>query len=165
MRLTRAFEAPFANFLATARTCYSSKGVIGDVELNERWTELAKSLYMAGHHTTLQHAQFQFALSNVSRHFLWAFLHSHPFYNSEQVSQRYVEVKPGNVAVPPLEGEALARYRAAVERQMDDYRELIRLLTPVTADPAPTSAPSSPGSRTCSCSTARTPTSGTTRSW
>ena len=38
VRLTRAFEAPFANFLATARTCYSSKGVIGDVELNERWT-------------------------------------------------------------------------------------------------------------------------------
>jgi len=134
VRLTRAFEAPFANFLATARTCYSSKGVIGDVELNERWTDLAKSLYMAGHHTTLQHAQFQFALSNVSRHFLWAFLHSHPFYNSEQVSQRYVEVKPGNVAVPPLEGEALTRYRAAVERQMEDYRELIRLLTPVTAD-------------------------------
>ena len=27
------------------------------------------------------------------------------------------------------------------------------------------SAPSSPGSRTCSCSTARTPTWGTTRSW
>jgi thymidylate synthase ThyX len=108
--------------------------VIGDVELNERWTDLARSLYLAGHHTTLQHAQFQFSLANVSRHFLWSFLHSHPFYNSEQVSQRYVEVKPGNVAVPPLEGEALARYRAAVERQMEDYRELIRLLTPVTAD-------------------------------
>ncbi|MFN2383246.1 MAG: hypothetical protein ABR559_03170, partial [Gemmatimonadota bacterium] len=56
VRLTRAFEAPFANFLATARTCYSSKGVIGDVELNERWTDLARSLYLAGHHTTLQHA-------------------------------------------------------------------------------------------------------------
>jgi len=134
VRLTRAFEAPFANFLATARTCYSSKGVIGDVELNDRWVDLAKSLYLAGHHTTLQHAQFQFSLANVSRHFLWSFLHSHPFYNSEQVSQRYVEVKPGNVVVPPLEGAALARYRAAVERQMEDYRELIRLLTPVTAD-------------------------------
>lgn len=134
VRLTRAFEAPFANFLATARTCYSSKGVIGDVELSDRWVDLAKSLYLAGHHTTLQHAQFQFSLANVSRHFLWSFLHSHPFYNSEQVSQRYVEVKPGNVAVPPLAGEALVRYRAAVERQMEDYRALIRLLTPVTAD-------------------------------
>ncbi len=134
VRLTRAFDRPFANFLATARTCYSSKGIIGDVELNDRWSDLARSLYQAGHHTTLQHAQFQFSLSNVSRHFIWSFLHSHPFYNSEQVSQRYVAVKPGNVAVPPLEGAALERYRAAVERQMADYRRLIELLTPVTED-------------------------------
>ena len=54
----------------------------------------------AGHHTTLQHAHFQFALENVSRQFLWTFLHSHPFYNSEQVSQRYVEVKPGHLRGP-----------------------------------------------------------------
>lgn len=134
VRLSRAFEAPFANFLATARTCYSSKGIIGDVEISDRWVGLAQSLYQAGHHTTLQHAQFQFTLSNVSRHFIWSFLHSHPFYNSEQVSQRYVEVKPGNVTVPPLEGEALSIYRAAVERQMDDYRRLIEVLIPVTED-------------------------------
>jgi thymidylate synthase ThyX len=134
VRLSKAFEAPFANFLATARTCYSAKGIIPDVEPNERWLGLAKSLYQAGHHTTLQHAQFQFSLANVSRHFLWAFLHSHPFYNSEQVSQRYVEVKPGNVAVPPLEGGALSRFRACVERQLDDYRRLIGLLTPVAED-------------------------------
>jgi thymidylate synthase ThyX len=134
VRLTRAFTAPFANFLATARTCYSGRGIVPDVELEDRWVALARSLYQAGHHTTLQHAQFQFSLANVSRHFLWAFLHSHPFYNSEQVSQRYVEVKPGNVAVPPLAGRALEIYRAAVERQMADYRRLIELLTPVTAD-------------------------------
>ena len=134
MRLTQAFEAPFANFLATARTCYSPKGIVPDVELDDRWAGLARSLYQAGHHTTLQHAQFQFSLANVSRHFIWAFLHSHPFYNSEQVSQRYVEVKPGHVTVPPLEGEALERYRAAIERQMEDYRQLIELLVPVTTD-------------------------------
>jgi thymidylate synthase ThyX len=134
VRLTRAFEAPFANFLATARTCYSPKGIVPDVELDDRWTGLARSLYQAGHHTTLQHAQFQFSLANVSRHFIWAFLHSHPFYNSEQVSQRYVEVKPGRVTVPPLEGEALARYRSAIERQMEDYGRLIELLMPSTTD-------------------------------
>lgn len=134
VELTRAFDAPFSNFLATARTCYSSKGIIQDVELNDRWVGLAKSLYLAGHHTTLQHAQFQFALANVSRHFIWSFLHSHPFYNSEQVSQRYVEVKPGNVAIPPLKGEALSRYERAIERQMGEYQELIRLLIPVTEE-------------------------------
>jgi thymidylate synthase ThyX len=134
VRLTKAFEAPFANFLATARTCYSPRGIVPDVELDDRWAGLARSLYQAGHHTTLQHAQFQFSLANVSRHFIWAFLHSHPFYNSEQVSQRYVEVKPGHVTVPPLEGEALERYRAAIERQMEDYRRLIELLVPVTTE-------------------------------
>ena len=134
VRLTKAFESPFANFLATARTCYSPKGIVPDVAPNDRWVALARSLYQAGHHTTLQHAQFQFSLANVSRHFLWSFLHSHPFYNSEQVSQRYVEVKPGNVAVPSLEGRALEIYRAAVERQLEDYRRLIGLLIPVTED-------------------------------
>lgn len=89
---------------------------------------------MAGHHTTLQHAQFQFSLSNVSRHFLWTFLHSHPFYNSEQVSQRYVTVKPGNVVVPPLGGPALERYQQAIERQMSDYEALIETLLDVTSD-------------------------------
>ena len=102
------------------------------MELDERWAGLARSLYQAGHHTTLQHAQFQFSLANVSRHFIWAFLHSHPFYNSEQVSQRYVEVKPGRVAVPPLEGVALERYQAAIESQMQVYARLIELLVPVT---------------------------------
>ncbi|MGH7558474.1 MAG: FAD-dependent thymidylate synthase, partial [Gemmatimonadota bacterium] len=134
VRLTKAFEAPFANFLATARTCYSSKGIVPDVEVNDRWADLATSLYQAGHHTTLQHAQFQFSLANVSRHFIWAFLHSHPFYNSEQVSQRYVEVKRQNFATPPLEGEARDLYAATVDRMMKAYVRLIELLAPDVAE-------------------------------
>jgi hypothetical protein len=51
--------------------------------------------------------QFQFTLENVSRQFIWSFLHSHPFYNSEQVSQRYVTVGPDSVTVPPLKEPAL----------------------------------------------------------
>ena len=93
VRLTHAFSRPFENVVATARTCYSSKGVIDEDQASrnpEKRDALAKSIYDAGHHTTFQHASFQFAISNVSRHFLWTFLHSHPFYNSEQVSQRYV---------------------------------------------------------------------------
>mgnify|MGYP006171794697 CR=1 FL=1 len=42
------------------------------------------------------------AHDNGASDFVWSFLHSYPFYNSEQVSQRYVEVKPGNYAVPPM---------------------------------------------------------------
>jgi thymidylate synthase ThyX len=68
-----------------------------DRELRDR---LAASTLKAGHLTTRQHVQFVFVLDRVSRHFVWSFLHSHPFYNSEQVSQRYVEVKPGNFYIP-----------------------------------------------------------------
>ena len=132
VKLVNAFVAPFDNAIATARTCYSSKGIITaeDVakkpELRDR---IAKSTYHAGHHTTLQHAHFQFSLENVSRHFLWSFLHAHPFYNSEQVSQRYVEVAAGSYAVPPLDGEARAIYEEAALDQIATYRRLIDVLT------------------------------------
>src|SRR5688572_10828756 len=145
VRLVNAFPRPYENAVATARTCYSSKGVIETEEVSggpdltdekrqkrvEQRDRIAKSTYQAGHHTTLQHAHFQFALEGVSRQFLWSFLHAHPFYNSEQVSQRYVEVKQGTYVVPALSGEALAVYEACAERQMADYRALIDLLTPV----------------------------------
>jgi len=148
VRLVNAFARPFENAVATARTCYSGKGIIspaevsGDDEPDEarraekgaRRDALARDIYKAGHHTTLQHAHFQFALGRVSRQFLWTFLHSHPFYNSEQVSQRYVEVKRGSYAVPPLSGRALDTYVAAVESETEAYRTLIDVLTPVTAE-------------------------------
>ncbi len=129
--LERAFARPFKNFVATAKTCYSGKGVIRDVDLAEDYDPLAQSIYQAGHHTTLQHAQFQFTLANVSRQFIWSFLHSHPFYNSEQVSQRYVAVKPTGVAIPPLSGEALAVYQAGVQAQMTAYQTLRDMLAPL----------------------------------
>ncbi len=131
VKLEKRFTTAYQNFLATARTCYSSKGIIPDEAIDEKWDFLAQSLYQAGHHTTLQHAHFQFSLDRVSRHFIWSFLHSHPFYNSEQVSQRYVEVKPGNVVIPPLSGEALEVYQRMVHEQMDVYRSLCERLIPL----------------------------------
>ena len=41
-----------------------------------------------------------------------ACLHSYPFYNSEQSSQRYVKLNEPRAFVPPLAGEALRRLRA-----------------------------------------------------
>src|SRR3954468_21206565 len=105
--LTNGFLEPYDNAVATARTCYSSRVITpSDVRKDEKARALrdriAQETYLAGHHTTLQHATLQFAIQNVSRQAIWAFLHSHPFYNSEQVSQRYVEVKALNVIVPSL---------------------------------------------------------------
>ncbi len=132
VRLANAFADPFRNVVATARTCYSSSGIVESRPLTERDVQIAKGIYKAGHHTTFQHAHFQFALGNVSRQFIWSFLHAHPFYNSEQVSQRYVAVKAGSVAVPPLGSEAARTlYAQAVDRQMEAYRDLAVRLYPI----------------------------------
>ncbi|MEE9466499.1 MAG: FAD-dependent thymidylate synthase [Candidatus Neomarinimicrobiota bacterium] len=133
--LTKAFATPFKGVVAAARTCYSGKGIIEDEQIDlapgGRDRAIAQSIYAAGHHTTFQHAQFQFALSGISRHFIWSFLHSHPFYNSEQVSQRYVRLKRESVLMPPLKTVAREHYLAAVDLQMDAYRRLREALFPV----------------------------------
>lgn len=139
VRLVNAFRDPFDNAIATARTCYTSRVVTpADVSKDERARELrdriARSTYEAGHHTTLQHAHFQFTLEGVSRQALWSFFHAHPFYNSEQVSQRYVAVKPGLVTRPAMSETAAARYDACVERMHDTYARLTDLLLPAAAD-------------------------------
>jgi thymidylate synthase ThyX len=144
IRLVQRFERGLDNAVAAARTCYSAKGIITPGEVagegedeagrerrRERRDALARDLYEAGHHTTFQHVHFQFSMANVSRHFLWSFLHSHPFYNSEQVSQRYVTVKPGTYAVPPLPPAAAAVFIATADRMTADYQELCRRLEPV----------------------------------
>lgn len=143
------FHQAFDNFVATARTCYSGRGIVRvedvsgapDAEPSElekrrqRKHALARSLFKAGHHTTLQHAHVQFALDGVSRHFIWSFLHAHPFYNSEQVSQRYVTVEEDNFHVPDsLAPEAAEVYLACVRRQMAEYAELCDVLQPAVAD-------------------------------
>ncbi|MCC5874622.1 MAG: FAD-dependent thymidylate synthase, partial [Candidatus Sumerlaeia bacterium] len=130
VKLTKAFATPYRNVVATARTCYSSKGIISDDQVGEpeRFTPLVQSIYEAGHHTTFQHAHFQFSLENVSRQFIWSFLHAHPFYNSEQVSQRYVAVKPDTVVIPDLPAPQASLYREIIELQFEGYRHLCEML-------------------------------------
>ncbi len=131
VQLEKAFLNPFKNFVATAKTCYSSKGIVRDEDVKGGYQQLAKSIYEAGHHTTLQHAHFQFSLQNVSRQFIWSFLHSHPYYNSEQVSQRYVAMQAEAFVIPPLSGEALQIYKAGLQDQMATYHKLNTLLLPL----------------------------------
>src|SRR5499426_3605423 len=120
--------APFDGAIAAARTCYSPR-VIGASEITDAQRNSIGSLtFDAGHHTVYQHANFEFGLENVSRQFVWAFLHSYPFYNSEQSSQRYVKLKEPRAFVPPLSGEALGVYETAIVRAWDRYAELSALL-------------------------------------
>jgi thymidylate synthase ThyX len=119
---------PFDGAIAAARTCYSPR-VIGASEVTDSQRESIGALtFDAGHHTVYQHANFEFGLENISRQFVWTFLHSYPFYNSEQSSQRYVKLREPRAFVPPLDGEARAVYEHAVERAWDRYAELSALL-------------------------------------
>ncbi len=135
VRLENYFQQPYNLAIATARTCYSSRvispeDVSKDEQARTQRDRIAESIYQAGHHTTIQHPTFQFVLEKVSRQFLWSFLHAHPFYNSEQVSQRYVEVKPEHFTIPPLDERARAIYLETVHDQMDAYHRLSDLVEP-----------------------------------
>ncbi|MCB1189493.1 MAG: FAD-dependent thymidylate synthase [Leptospiraceae bacterium] len=137
VKLVDCTKEPFNLSIATARTCYSSKGILysedmiktpKSIEIRDK---VAKSTKKAGHLTTRQHPQFIFTLDRVSRYFVWAFLHSHPYYNSEQVSQRYVEVKKDNFYIPnSLSSKRLELYLDAIKYSMNSYFEFLEILNP-----------------------------------
>jgi thymidylate synthase ThyX len=126
--LRTAPNVPFDGAIAAARTCYSPR-VIGTSEVTDNQRDTIGALtFDAGHHTVYQHANFEFGLENISRQFVWTFLHSYPFYNSEQSSQRYVKLREPRAFVPPITGEALAVYEQSVLTAWDRYAELSALL-------------------------------------
>ena len=130
--LRNYFEKPFDSAIAAARTCYSSR-IISPEEITEKQrVAIGSTTFNGGHHTVFQHAHFEFGLENVSRHFVWNFLHSHPFYNSEQQSQRYVRLDKPQAFVPPLPDEAREVYVRAIERAWESYRLLAQKLAPRT---------------------------------
>jgi thymidylate synthase ThyX len=119
---------PFDGAIAAARTCYSPRVIAASEVTAPQRDSIGSLTFDAGHHTVYQHAHFEFGLENVSRQFVWTFLHSYPFYNSEQSSQRYVKLREPRAFVPPLSGEALSIYEAAIVRAWDRYAELSSLL-------------------------------------
>ena len=132
--LRNAFAHPFDSAIAAARTCYAPR-LIGPEEITEKQrVNIGSATYYGGHHTVFQHAHFEFGLENISRQFVWSFLHAHPFYNSEQQSQRYVRLDRAQAYVPPggpnFGPAERAIYERAIARAWDYYRELSRLLEP-----------------------------------
>jgi thymidylate synthase ThyX len=135
--LRNAFAHPFDSAIAAARTCYSPR-IIGPQEITDKQrVTIGSATYYGGHHTVYQHAHFEFGLENVSRQFVWSFLHAHPFYNSEQQSQRYVRldraqayVPPGGASNPNFGPDERAIYENAIARAWQHYRELTSVLQP-----------------------------------
>ena len=59
---------------------------------------------------------------------MWTALHSYPFYNSEQQSQRYVKLGEPKAYVPPIDGEARAVFERAVVEAWESYARLSAIL-------------------------------------
>lgn len=147
---------PFAVAIAAAWSCYGSKPaqvsnvlklVYGPEPTHfspeklearrgrkARAIKLYADLFAAGHHTTMQHASFTFVLDNISRLAIWSFFHSHPFFNSEQVSQRYREVSGETMAAPDLPERLTGTYDHAIATSLEAYRQLVDVLTPDFAE-------------------------------
>src|ERR1043166_8762745 len=127
--LRNSFAHPFNSAIAAARTCYAPRLISPDEITEKQRTTIGAATFYAGHHTVYQHAHFEFGLENVSRQFVWAFLHSHPFYNSEQSSQRFVRLDEVAAYVPPgLDGPARAVYEKELGDAWEAYRALSALL-------------------------------------
>src|SRR5947209_12641025 len=130
--LRNAFAHPFDSAIAAARTCYAPR-LIGPEEITDKQRlNIGAATFYSGHHTVFQHAHFEFGLENISRQFVWSFLHAHPFYNSEQQSQRYVRLDKAHAYIPAeslfFDAGSRAIYEQAIERAWNYYRELSALL-------------------------------------
>jgi thymidylate synthase ThyX len=132
--LRNAFSHPFDSAMAAARTCYSTRLITSDEITDKQRLTIGAATFYSGHHTVYQHAHFEFGLENISRQFVWAFLHAHPFYNSEQQSQRYVRLDRAQAYIPPaslfFDEGSRAIYENSIARSWTYYRELSALLVP-----------------------------------
>jgi thymidylate synthase ThyX len=130
--LRNAFAHPYDSAIAAARTCYASRLIVPEEITDKQRLNIGAATFYSGHHTVYQHAHFEFGLENVSRQFVWSFLHAHPFYNSEQQSQRYVRLDRAQAYIPPaslfFNDTHRAIYEQAVASAWNTYRELSALL-------------------------------------
>src|SRR5215467_3128730 len=130
--LRNAFAHPFDSAIAAARTCYADHLIAPEEITDKQRLNIGAGTFFSGHHTVYQHAHFEFGLENVSRHFVWSFLHAHPFYNSEQQSQRYVRLDRAQAYVPSVslffDEKSKEIYEGAIARAWNSYRQLSALL-------------------------------------
>jgi thymidylate synthase ThyX len=130
--LRNAFAHPFDSAIAAARTCYAPRLITPEEITDKQRVNIGAATFYSGHHTVYQHAHFEFGLENVSRQFVWSFLHAHPFYNSEQQSQRYVRLDRAQAYIPSVslffDETSRQIYEHAIARAWNYYRELSTLL-------------------------------------
>lgn len=123
-------DSPSNVAVSAARTCYFPGGIVAP-ESSAEWArkdDLLQGIFKGGHHTTLMHTHITMLISGMSRHLIWRLLHAHPYYNSEQVSQRYAKMKIENFVYPGL--GARTEWEAFYQARFDEYERLIEVLLP-----------------------------------
>lgn len=121
-------ETPSDVAVSAARTCYFPNGIVPP-EKSSGWPrkkDLLQGIFKGGHHTTLQHTHITMMISGVSRHLIWRMLHGHPFYNSEQVSQRYARMKSDSFVFPQQAQKS--EWESYYQERFKDYERLSELL-------------------------------------
>lgn len=118
--------------ITTALQCYASGRAILKPRLTAKEQQIAYSTLEAGHHTTRQHFFMTWRIDDISRLALRQIFHDYEFYNSEQQSQRYNEIKHGNYLIPAdLAPEQRQVYVEAADFSNRAYFEMMELLRPV----------------------------------
>jgi len=123
--------------VGSARSCYFGKGIVTP-EKAEKWdkkNDLLDSIFKAGHHTTLQHYHFTIMIEGMSRHLIWRLLHSHMFYNSEQISQRYAKMRIENFYIP--ENSDKDDWNEYYQKMFSYYENFCEKLEPIMLEKLP----------------------------
>lgn len=113
---------PEPTVAAAARLCYSPVGAeaIREKMTAEQVTNLLGKIMSSGHHSTMEHISFTFAVEGVSR-VLTHQLVRHRIASYSQQSQRYVKEHDFEFIVPPTVAQN-PKARACFEQLMDEIR-------------------------------------------
>lgn len=118
-----------------ARTCYSEKlpqQIWSDIESGkipeEKMRSLVATIIESGHGTVIEHLNFTFAISGVSRSLTHQLVRHRMGVTFDQQSQRYVRYKHPQYTVPASvkeDEEIESRYRDAVESNVELYSKMV----------------------------------------
>lgn len=130
--IAQTYYVPMA--YTAARTCYSEKlpeQIWSDIEAGkvaeEKMRKLLSSVIESGHGTVIEHLNFTFAISGVSRSLTHQLVrHRHATF--DQQSQRYVRYKHPEYTVPASiaeDSELAAKFSEAIEGNVELYTEML----------------------------------------
>ncbi len=130
VRLLNFTPNPELTCAAAARLCYSkvSAAEIMQEMSEDRVRRLLEMVIASGHHSTIEHASFTFAIDGISRACSHQLVRHRIGISFDQQSQRYVDMSQPEYVIPPTiaaNGDLAARFQEGMEASFALYRELV----------------------------------------